>query len=141
MRLVYSYGPLRKCGNAISREARQASKAPPPMKRGRWTRLPKKLTKTMRTVFPTWTLNQGCEGKDHVCQILGILLTCSADLIERSQNPRLLTGEAVASLDGRDGALHVAGHQKLRQLQKTVTQHEELQRRRSEGSERQKVPW
>lgn len=57
MRSVYSYGPLRKCGKAMSREARQASRAPPPMKRGRWTRLPKKLTKMMRTVFPTWTPN------------------------------------------------------------------------------------
>lgn len=95
----------------------------------------------MRTVFPTWTLNQQCEGKGHVRQTLRTLLTSSADLIERSQNPRLLTGEAVTSLDGGDGALHIAGHQKLRQLQQTVTQHEELQRRRSEGSERQKVPW
>lgn len=53
MRSVYSYGPLRKCGMAISSEATQANRAPPPMNRGRWTRLPKKLTKTMRTVLPT----------------------------------------------------------------------------------------
>lgn len=58
---VYSYSPLRKCGSAISREARQASKAPPPINRGRWTRAPKKLTKTMRTVFPTWAqIHQFC---------------------------------------------------------------------------------
>lgn len=52
------------------------------------------------------------------------------DLVERSQEPRLLAGEAVAFLDGGDGALHVARHQQLRQLQQTVTQHEELQRGR-----------
>lgn len=67
MRSVYSYAPLRKCGKAMSREARQASRAPPPMKRGRWTRLPKKLTKMMRTVFPTWTANDNVAVKDRAC--------------------------------------------------------------------------
>lgn len=61
MRSVYSYGPLRKCGMAISSEARQASRAPHPMNRGRWTRLPKKLTKTMRTVLPTCRDRQAFE--------------------------------------------------------------------------------
>lgn len=56
------------------------------------------------------------------------------DLIERSQESRLLAGEAVASLDGGDGALHVARHQQLRQLQQTVTQHEELQGGRGKRS-------
>lgn len=36
--------------------------------------------------------------------------------------------ESVASLNGDDGALHVARHQQLRQLQHTVAKHEELQR-------------
>lgn len=52
------------------------------------------------------------------------------DFVERSQEAGLPAGEAVASLDGGDGALHVARHQKLRQLQQTVTEHEELQKRR-----------
>lgn len=139
--LVYLYGSLRKCGKAISNEARQASIAPPPMNRGRWTRLPKKLTKMMRTVFPTCTWNQQRNGKDYKGQTLGILMTPPADLIKSSQHAGLLTGEAVASLDGGDGALHIARHQKLWQLQQTVTQHKELQRRRSEGSERWMLPW
>lgn len=63
--------------------------------------------------------------------ITGVSERRCAHLIESSQHPRLLTGEAVAPLDGGDGALHVAGHQELRELQQTVTQHEELQRRRS----------
>lgn len=69
-------------------------------------------------------------GEDSACQAAWILLSFAVDLIKSSQNPRLLTGEAVTSLDGGDGALHVAGHQKLGQLQQTVTQHEELQSRR-----------
>lgn len=125
---VYSYGPLKKCGKAMSREARQASRAPPPMNRGRWTRLPKKLTKMMRTVFPTWPRHTS---KGSACQAPWMLLSFPADLIKSSQHPRLLAGEAVTSLDGGDGALHVAGHQKLGQLQQTVAEHEELQRRRS----------
>lgn len=46
------------------------------------------------------------------------------DLVEGGQQPGLLAGEAVASLDGGDGALHVAGHQQLRELQQTVAEHE-----------------
>lgn len=62
------------------------------------------------------------------------IASCS-DLVERSQESRLLAGEAVASLDGGDGALHVARHQQLRQLQETVAEHEELQRRRRSGNQ------
>lgn len=76
-------------------------------------------------------MKQQCGGKDSARQALWILLSFPANLIKSCQHPRLLTGEAVASLDGGDGALHAAGHQKLCQLQQTVTQHEELQR--SEG--------
>lgn len=60
--------------------------------------------------------------------------TSHPDLIKSSQEPRLLAGEAVALLDGGDGALHVARHQQLRQLQQTVAEHEELQRRRRSES-------
>lgn len=81
---------------------------------------------------------QECDGKGSACQALWMLLSSPADLVKSSQYPRLLAGEAVTPLDGGDGALHVARHQKLRQLQQTVTQHEELQRGRSE---RQRLPW
>lgn len=55
------------------------------------------------------------------------------DLVEGGEDPRLLAGEAVALLNGGDGALHVARHQQLRQLQKTVAKHEELQGEGEEG--------
>ena len=59
-----------------------------------------------------------------------------SDLVERRQESGLLAGEAVASLDGGDGALHVARHQQLRQLQQTVAKHKEL---KAEEEEIQKV--
>lgn len=61
------------------------------------------------------------------------------DLVEGSQEARLLAGEAVSSLDGGDGALHVARHQQLRQLQQTVAKHEELQTEEEERSESQEA--
>lgn len=82
------------------------------------------------------------EGQDPAPPALAKLPSFAANLIESGQHPRLLAGEAVASLDGGDGALHVAGHQQLCQLQQTVTQHEELQKKKIRGgSERQRLPW
>lgn len=49
------------------------------------------------------------------------------DLVEGGQEAGFLAGQAVALLDGGDGALHVAWHQQLRQLQQTVAKHKELQ--------------
>lgn len=47
-------------------------------------------------------------------------------LVEGGQQPRGLAGEAEALLHGGDGALEVAGHHELRQLQQAVAQHEGL---------------
>lgn len=58
------------------------------------------------------------------------------NLVESSQESGLLAGEAVPPLDGGDGALHVARHQELRQLQQTVAKHKELQRREEEEGQK-----
>lgn len=91
---------------------------------------PKETHKDDKDSVSHLDMTQQCECKDSPCPALCILLCFSANFIKSSQHPRLLTGETVTSLDGGDGALHVAGHQKLCQLQQTVTEHEELQRRR-----------
>lgn len=57
---------------------------------------------------------------------LEVLDSGGSDLVESSQETRLLAGETVTSLDGRDGTLHVTRHQELSQLEKTVTEHKEL---------------
>lgn len=50
-----------------------------------------------------------------------------------------MAGKAVSSLDGGDGAFHVARHQKLCELQQTVAEYKKLQRRRRSETQGERV--
>lgn len=75
-----------------------------------------------------WTSERGGWGLVGVRVYLpsALWLGQSQYLIEGSQQPRGLAGEAKAFLHRRDGALEVAGDHELCQLQQTVAQDEEL---------------
>lgn len=90
MTSVTSYFPLKKWGKAMRNAAKLAIIAPIPMHLGLCTRLPKKLTNTIRTVFPT------CRHKNRltftVHKSISFKITLLSSLIIRSHKKTCITG-------------------------------------------------
>lgn len=71
---------------------------------------------------------------ERVAPLLVVLLKSCSYLIQRGNGSWGVAAEAVASLDGWDGALEVGAVEQLRKLQEAVAQDEQLQERKTPQS-------